>query len=83
MTGLAESREAIRLEPKSAIAHTHLGIVLVSKGELEKAIAESSEDISPEVRLRRSPRIVGQCPESPRKAGTGRRRVSRNAAVGS
>ena len=40
---ITEYREAIRLDPNSAVAHAGLGSALVSQGELEEALAEFRE----------------------------------------
>ena len=40
---IAEYREAIRLDPNSAVAHADLGSVLVGQGELDEALAEFRE----------------------------------------
>ena len=37
---MAEYREAVRLDPNSAVAHANLGSVLLNQGELEQALAE-------------------------------------------
>jgi tetratricopeptide (TPR) repeat protein len=40
---MAEYREAVRLDPISAVAHANLGSALVEQGELEQALAEFRE----------------------------------------
>jgi tetratricopeptide (TPR) repeat protein len=40
---MAEYREAVRLDPISAVAHANLGSALVEQGELEQALAEFLE----------------------------------------
>jgi tetratricopeptide (TPR) repeat protein len=40
---MVEYREAIRLDPNSAVAHSNLGRAMVNQGELEQALAEFRE----------------------------------------